>query len=107
MDRNSLENQCSITENFGYEFKSLNAVVLANKRQKELLVGKIRHLVGELKGKQIGILGFIFKQNTDDILKILLEEGANIKCFDPLAMENTKKVLPLNKIKIIHYCKLD
>ena len=31
-------NQCSIAENFGYEFKSLNAVVLANKRQRELMV---------------------------------------------------------------------
>jgi len=58
--------------------------------------------VGDLKEKQIGILGLSFKQNSDDIresssidiIKILLREGAKIKCFDPLAMENAKKILP-------------
>lgn len=29
-----------------------------------------------------------------DIIKLLLKEGANIRCFDPLAMDNTKKILP-------------
>ena len=93
---------CSIAEHFGYEFKSLKAVVSANKRQRELMVGKIKRLVGDLKGKVIGILGLAFKQNTDDIresasidiIKILLKEGAKIKCFDPLAMDNTKNILP-------------
>ncbi len=93
---------CSIAESFGYEFQSLKAVVSANKRQRELMVEKIKRLVGDLKGKQIGILGLAFKQNTDDIresssidiIKILLGEEAKIKCFDPLAMDNTKKILP-------------
>jgi UDPglucose 6-dehydrogenase len=75
-------------------FKSLKAVVSANKRQRELMVGKIKRLVGDLRGKVIGILGLAFKQNTDDIresasidiIKILLKEGAKIKCFDPLAL---------------------
>ena len=93
---------CSIAEHFGYEFKSLKAVESANKRQRELMVGKIKRLVGDLRGKVIGILGLAFKQNTDDIresasidiIKILLKEGVKIKCFDPMAMKNTKKVLP-------------
>jgi len=93
---------CSIAKSYGYEFKSLNAVVSANIRQRELMVEKIKRLVGELRGKQIGILGLAFKQNTDDIresssidiIKILLCEGVKIKCFDPMAMENTKKILP-------------
>lgn len=93
---------CSIAESFGYEFQSLKAVVLANKRQRALMVEKIKRLVGGLKGKQIGILGLAFKQNTDDIresssidiIKMLLKEGAKVKCFDPLAMENAKKILP-------------
>ena len=92
----------SIAEHFGYEFKSLKAVVSANKRQRALMVEKIERLVGGLRGKQIGILGLAFKQNTDDIresasidiIKILLKEGSKIKCFDPLAMDNTKKILP-------------
>jgi len=93
---------CSIASSYGYEFKTLEAVVKANKRQRELMVEKIKRHIGDLKGKTIGILGLAFKQNTDDvrksssidIIKLLLKEGANIRCFDPLAMENTKKILP-------------
>jgi len=86
----------------GYEFKLLKGVISANKRQRELMVEKIKHHLGSLKGKTIAILGLAFKQNTDDIRKspaidiinLLLKEGAHIKCFDPLAMDNTKKILP-------------
>jgi len=86
----------------GYDFKLLKGVISANKRQRELMVEKIKHHLGDLKGKTIGILGLAFKQNTDDIrkspsidiIKLLLKEGANIRCFDPLAMENTRKILP-------------
>ena len=99
---------CSIAESFGYEFKSLKAVISANKRQRELMVEKIRHQLKDLKGKTIGILGLAFKQNTDDIresssidiIKILYREGAKVRCFDPLAMENAKKILP-----DINYCE--
>ncbi len=86
----------------GYEFKLLKGVISANKRQRELMVEKIKHHLGDLKGKTIGILGLTFKQNTDDIRKsptidiiqLLLKEGARIRCFDPLAMDNTRKILP-------------
>lgn len=86
----------------GYEFKLLKGVISANKRQRELMVEKIKHHLGDLKGKTIAILGLAFKQNTDDIrkspaidiIKLLLKESAHIKCFDPLAMDNTKKILP-------------
>jgi len=92
-----------IASTYGYEFKLLKGVISANERQRELMVEKINHHLGSnLKGKTIGILGLAFKQNTDDIRKspsidiihLLLKEGANIRCFDPLAMENTKKILP-------------
>jgi len=93
---------CSIAESFGYEFKTLQAVISANKRQRELMVEKIKHLLRSPKDKTIGVLGLAFKQNTDDIRKspsidiiqLLLKEGAQIRCFDPLAMENTRKILP-------------
>jgi UDPglucose 6-dehydrogenase len=72
------------------------------------MVEKIKRHIGDLKGKTIAILGLAFKQNTDDIRKspsidiinLLLKEGANIRCFDPLAMENTRKILP-----DLTYCK--
>ena len=86
----------------GYDFKLLKGVISANKRQRELMVEKIKHHLGDLKGKTIAILGLAFKQNTDDIRKspaveiiqLLLKERSIIKCFDPLAMDNTKKILP-------------
>ena len=45
----------------------LQEVISANKRQRELMVEKIKHLLGDLKDKIIGVLGLVFKQNTDDI----------------------------------------
>jgi len=92
----------SIASSYGYDFKTLEAVVKANKRQRKLMVDKIKYHVGDLKGKTIAILGLAFKQNTDDIrkspavdiIRLLLKEGAHIRCFDPLAMDNTKKILP-------------
>lgn len=53
----------------GYEFKLLKGVISANKQQRELMVDKIKHHIGDLKGKTIAILGLAFKQNTDDIRK--------------------------------------
>jgi len=86
----------------GYDFKLLKGVISANKRQRELMVEKIKYHLGDLKGKTIAILGLAFKQNTDDIrespaidiIRLLLKEGAKIRCFDPLAMDNTRKILP-------------
>ncbi|MBA7542794.1 UDP-glucose 6-dehydrogenase [subsurface metagenome] len=60
-----------------------------------------RHLGSNLKGKTIAVLGLAFKQNTDDVRKspavdiinLLLKEGAHIRCFDPLAMDNSRKIL--------------
>jgi len=86
----------------GYDFKLLKGVISANKRQRELMVEKIKRHISDFKGKTIAVLGLAFKQNTDDIRKspaidiiqLLLKEGAHIRCFDPLAMENTWKILP-------------
>jgi UDPglucose 6-dehydrogenase len=87
---------------YNYDFKLIKAVVDANFRQREIVVDKIEKLLIDLKYKTIGILGLAFKQNTDDIresaaidiIKMLIKKGAIIRCFDPMAMENTKKILP-------------
>ena len=55
-----------------------------------------------MKGKTIGVLGLSFKPNTDDIrdsrtillVKNLLKEGANVKVYDPKAMDHFKKLFP-------------
>jgi len=94
---------CHFASTCGYDFKLLKGVISANKRQRELMIEKIKRYLGNhLKGKTIGVLGLAFKQNTDDVRKspavdiinLLLKEGASIRCFDPLAMENTRKILP-------------
>jgi UDPglucose 6-dehydrogenase len=66
------------------------------------LVEILKKHVPKLKGKTIGILGLAFKPNTDDIrdsraipiIKELLKQGAQVKAYDPQAMENFKKLYP-------------
>ncbi len=87
----------------GYDFLLLKTIVEANKRQREIAAKKIINaLDGEIKGKVVGILGLSFKPNTDDIrespalyiAKRLIEEGAKVKAFDPVAMDNARVILP-------------
>jgi UDPglucose 6-dehydrogenase len=87
----------------GYDFLLLKTTVEANKRQREIAAKKIINaLDGEVKGRVVGILGLSFKPNTDDIrespalyiAKRLIEEGAKVKAFDPVAMDNTRLILP-------------
>ena len=57
---------------------------------------------GDVKNKTIGILGLAFKPNTDDmreapsvdIIPWLIDEGACVKAYDPVAEEHARKVLP-------------
>lgn len=86
----------------GYDFKILKAVEAVNALQKKVLIPKIRARFGDdLTGKTIAIWGLAFKPNTDDIreapaleiIEDLAARGANIKAFDPEAMENVKGVL--------------
>jgi UDPglucose 6-dehydrogenase len=66
------------------------------------MVAKIKEMVGDLRGKKIGILGLSFKPNTNDIresssiaiIRGLLEMEAKVKTFDPAAMEEAKAILP-------------
>lgn len=98
----------SIAEDVGYSFNLLKEVQRINQQQREVVIKKARNLLWNLKGKNIGILGLSFKPNTDDIrespaidiIRMLKNEKANVKCYDPKANENMKKVFP-----DITYCK--
>lgn len=91
-----------LAKEIGYSFNLLKEVEKINKEQRKLIVKKARQFLWNLKGKRIGILGLSFKPNTDDIrespaldiIKILKGEKAEIKCYDPKAMENTKRIFP-------------
>jgi UDPglucose 6-dehydrogenase len=80
----------------------LHAVMEINADQRRQVVWKLREMVGDLKGKTIGLLGLSFKPNTDDmreapsvtIARYLMSEGAQVRAYDPAAMENARRILP-------------
>lgn len=98
----------SIAEKYGVEMNVVRATLGTNERQREIMVDKIKNELKGLKGKTVAILGLSFKPNTDDlrdapsifIIKRLLEEGAKIKAYDPVAMDGARAILPE-----IKYCK--
>ncbi|MFY9269305.1 MAG: UDP-glucose/GDP-mannose dehydrogenase family protein [Candidatus Manganitrophaceae bacterium] len=90
-----------ISQRNEYEFAIINAVIEVNQKQKERMIQKIEKEIGDLRGKQVGILGLSFKPNTDDmreapsivIINGLQERGVRVVAHDPAAMEEAKKVL--------------
>jgi UDPglucose 6-dehydrogenase len=98
----------AIAEEVGYSFDLLKEVQEINKKQKLVVIKKARDLLWNLKKKQIAVLGLSFKPETDDIrespaievIQNLKNEGAHIKCYDPQATENMKKIFPE-----IDYCR--
>jgi UDPglucose 6-dehydrogenase len=92
----------SVARQFGQESMIVDAVIEVNRRQRRFMVPKIEKLVGDLKGKTIAILGLAFKPETDDmreapaidIITGLLERGATVRAYDPVAMSEAAQVLP-------------
>jgi len=91
-----------IAKEHGYDFQIVNAVLDVNHRQRARMVEKIKAaLGGSLKGKTLGVLGLSFKPNTDDmrdapsltIVEALKKQGAKVRAYDPVAMDEAKKVL--------------
>jgi len=84
----------------GYDPILLNDSNEVNNRQPLVALQLARTILGTLKGKRIAILGLSFKPDTDDIreavslpiIKKLLEEGAIVVAYDPVALENGSKV---------------
>ena len=80
----------------------LQAVMLINDDRRRLLIEKVRELVGDLKGKVIGLLGLTYKPNTDDmreapsleIARRLVNNGAQVRAYDPVGMSRAAKIMP-------------
>lgn len=90
----------AIAAGVGYDFKLLKAVDEINNDAARYFIAKIEKTLAPLKGKTVGVLGLAFKPNTDDmreapsvtIISALQNAGVTIKAFDPVAMDNAKKV---------------
>jgi UDPglucose 6-dehydrogenase len=96
----------AIANDYGYNFGLLKEVEEVNRNAILGIVKKAKKLLGDdLKGKTIGVLGLAFKPDTDDmrdapavvIIRELLAAGAKIKSYDPIAIDNGKRILKAEK----------
>ncbi len=92
-----------IAREAGRPFEIVETTVRVNERIKRRSVDKVRAaLGGELAGRTVGILGLSFKPETDDmrdspsipLVTDLVDGGATVRAFDPVAMDNARAVLP-------------
>jgi len=90
-----------------YDFQILASVISVNEKLQRVFVNKIARKFGSnLTGKTLGILGTAFKDNTDDarhspaveVIRILRGMGAELKIYDPLAIETARQQLGENNI---------
>ena len=93
----------------GYHMEVIEAVERVNEKQKSIVYDKIIRAVGSVKGKTIAIVGLSFKPETDDmreapalvVIDKLLNDGATIRVFDPIAMDECKRRIGDS----VTYCK--
>ncbi len=93
----------------GVPLRIVEAVLAVNEARKPAMAGKVAAaLGGELRGREIGVLGLAFKPNTDDmreapsiaLIAALIAAGAQVRAYDPAAMAQAKAALP-----DIRYCR--
>ncbi|MCY3833508.1 MAG: UDP-glucose/GDP-mannose dehydrogenase family protein [Chloroflexi bacterium] len=93
----------NMAQTHGMHPQLLKAVMEINAFQRRQITQKAREMLGgNVNGKTLAILGLAFKQNTDDIrespsitvARSLLNQGADVKVYDPVAMANARAELP-------------
>lgn len=92
---------------YGHELRVLQAVEDVNDDQKFVLVNKVKKHFGEdLSGMTFALWGLSFKPNTDDMREapaiVIIDElraaGANVKAYDPIAMEEAREIYVGDKV---------
>jgi UDPglucose 6-dehydrogenase len=93
----------------GYELKTIKATIEVNQNQKYKLFRQAKQRFGSLKGLKVAVLGLTFKPGTDDLreapsipnVRRLLDEGAEVVAYDPVGIDNFKKIYP-NEIAYVN-----
>jgi len=86
----------------GYKFDLLRAVVDVNAGRTIHFLSVIERALAPMHTRRIAILGLAFKPNTDDmreaksidVITRLVDLGATVCVYDPVAIPNARKVLP-------------
>ena len=87
-------------EEHGVKMEVIASVEHVNQLQKRVVFEKLLQAFdGDLKGRRIAVWGLSFKPETDDmreapsvvIIRLLLEAGAEVIAYDPVAMDESKK----------------
>jgi len=97
-----------MAQTMGYHPELLEAVMEINRDQRTYVVQTLRQMLGGLQDQVIGVLGLAFKPNTDDIreapaldlISMLLETGAKVRAYDPVANAGAKQ-----QFNSISYCE--
>ncbi|MDQ1251745.1 MAG: UDPglucose 6-dehydrogenase [Euryarchaeota archaeon] len=92
----------SKAKDIGYSPILLESVIAVNENQPLLMTELLQKKIRNLKGKKIAVLGLAFKNDTDDIresraipvIAELLRLEAEVSAYDPLAVENMRRVFP-------------
>lgn len=85
-----------------YHMPLVEAAVRVNQRQRRAVVEKLQSALKMIRGSTVGVLGLVFKPDTDDlrdspaidVIRMLLERGARVKAYDPVAMDRCREQYP-------------
>ena len=91
-----------LAKQYGYQLKTVEAAVDVNAAQKTRLYQKACKRMITFEGLKVAVLGLAFKPGTDDLreapsldnVKLLLENGAQITAYDPVAEQNFRRFYP-------------
>ncbi len=89
----------------GYKLRTVEAAVDVNEEQKTKLFRKASNRMITFQNLKVAVLGLAFKAGTDDLreapsidnVQLLLESGADIYAYDPVAADNFRKRYPEGK----------
>ena len=95
-----------VADRLGYDFGILRETARINEEAVDAVARKVEEAVWNLEGKTIALLGLAFKQGTDDVrgapalalARRLLDEGATVTGFDPMAGEAAGRELPVLQV---------